>query len=75
MIKKCLGVLLLCMVLLQLFPLTVYAGDKFDVANYQEFFYEGLMDDGSVFGYTVEIVSIGKDADGNPAATIRVTAN
>ena len=52
-----------------------YAGDKFDVANYQEFFYEGLMDDGSVFGYTVEIVSIGKDADGNPAATIRVTAN
>ena len=51
-----------------------YAGDKFDVANYQEFFYEGLMDDGSVFGYTVEIVSIGKDADGKPTATIRVTA-
>lgn len=28
MIKKCLGVLLLCMVLLQLFPLTVYAGEN-----------------------------------------------
>jgi len=51
-----------------------YKGDKFTVEGYKEFFYNGLMDDGSKFGYTVEIVSIGKDANGNPTATVRVTA-
>lgn len=51
-----------------------YAGDRFDVADYTEFFHEGLMDDGLVFGYTVEVVSIGVDAGGQPTATVRVTA-
>ena len=51
-----------------------YAGDSFDVAEYDEFFYNGLMDDDSEFGYVVEIVSIEKDASGNAVATIRVTA-
>lgn len=51
-----------------------YAGDVFTVEKYSEFFYEGRMDDGSKFGYKVSVVSIGKDAEGNPTATIRVTA-
>ena len=51
-----------------------YAGDKFDVADYKEFFYEGLMDDGSEFGYIVEILSIGTNNSGEKTATIRVTA-
>ena len=51
-----------------------YAGDKFSVEEYDEFFYEGLMDDGREFGYTVEIISVGEDANGLPTATIRVTA-
>ena len=51
-----------------------YAGDSFDVEDYDEFFYNGLMDDGSEFGYTVKVVSIKKDANGVPQATIRVTA-
>ena len=51
-----------------------YAGNTFDVADYDEFFYNGLMDDGSEFGYTVKIVSIGTDANGAPQATIRITA-
>lgn len=52
-----------------------YAGDQFDAADYTEFFYDGLLDDGSAFGYTVEIVSIGVDTDDKPVATIRVTAH
>lgn len=51
-----------------------YAGDKFDVADYKEFFYEGLMDDGSEFGYVVEVVSIGTDENDEKTATIKVTA-
>lgn len=51
-----------------------YAGDTFSAKDYDEFFYNGLMDDGSEFGYEVEVVSIGKDAQGEPSATIRVTA-
>lgn len=51
-----------------------YEGDTFTVEDYDEFFYNGLMDDGSVFGYTVQIVSIGNDANGIPTATIRITA-
>lgn len=37
-------------------------GDVFDVAEYTEFFNDGLMDDGSDFGYTVEIVSVSEDS-------------
>ena len=37
-------------------------------------FYEGLMDDGSEFGYVVEVVSIDTDENGEKTATIRVTA-
>ena len=49
-----------------------YAGDTFTAEDYSEFLYEGCMDDGSAFGYTVEIVSIGTNANGIPSATIRV---
>ncbi len=52
-----------------------YAGDVFTAEAYDEFLYNGRMDDGSAFGYTVTIVSIGTDADGLPTATIRVTAD
>lgn len=51
-----------------------YAGDTFRASDYGEFFVDGRMDDGSDFGYTVEIVSIGTDASGMPQATVRVTA-
>jgi len=51
-----------------------YAGDSFRASDYGEFFVDGRMDDGSDFGYTVEIVSVGKDASGMPQATVRVTA-
>lgn len=51
-----------------------YAGDRFSVETYSEFFYEGRMDSGMEFGYTIEIVRIGTDASGNPSATVRVTA-
>jgi len=50
-----------------------YAGDSFSLETHGEFFCQGLMDDGSDFGYTIEIVSIEKDANGAPIATIRVT--
>lgn len=50
------------------------AGDVFTAEAYDEFLYNGRMDGGDVFGYTVEIVRIGTGADGLPAATIRVTA-
>ena len=52
-----------------------YTGDTFRAEDYDEFFYNGLMDDGSAFGYTVEVVSIGIDANGQPQATVRITAN
>ena len=51
-----------------------YAGATFTVDDYDEFFNDGLMDDGSAFGYTVEVVSIGTDASGVHTATIRITA-
>ena len=51
-----------------------YVGDEFTVEGYDEFFYEGKMDDGAVFGYTITIVALGQDAEGNPTATVRVTA-
>lgn len=52
-----------------------YEGDTFTAEEYTEFFYEGLMDNGMPLGYTVRILSIGSDADGNPTATIQITAN
>ena len=51
-----------------------YAGDTFTAEEYSEFFYQGLMDDGRAFGYTITIVAVGKDAEGKPMATVRVTA-
>lgn len=49
------------------------AGDVFDAAEYTAFLADGCMDDGSEFGYTVEIVSIQQDGDGAYSARIRVT--
>lgn len=49
------------------------AGDVFTVEKYSEFFYEGLMDDGSEFGYEIEVVSIDEDANGEAKAVIRIT--
>ena len=46
-----------------------YAGDSFSLATHGAFFADGLMDDGSDFGYVIEVVSI---ADGK--AVVRVTA-
>ncbi|MBR3808291.1 MAG: hypothetical protein IKJ15_07995 [Lachnospiraceae bacterium] len=50
-----------------------YAGDTFTVKDYDNFFIDGLMDDGSEFGYKVEVVSIDEGNDG-PTACIRITA-
>lgn len=50
------------------------AGDVFTAESYSEFLTDGRMDDGSEFGYSVEIVSIGTDAGGHTTATIRITA-
>ena len=47
------------------------AGDVFDASEYTEFFHNGLLDDRTDFGYTVEIVSI-TEGDA-PVATIRIT--
>lgn len=63
----------------QLYPLLqaddlFQQGDTFAAENYDQFFYQGLMDNGLPLGYTVQIASIGTDADGQPAATIRITA-
>lgn len=51
-----------------------YAGDEFTAEAYSAFLEDGLMDDGTAFGYTVSILSIGTDASGAPTATIRITA-
>lgn len=48
--------------------------DTFAAEDYSQFFYQGLMDSGLPLGYTVTILSVGTDADGQPAATIRITA-
>lgn len=49
------------------------AGDVFSVPEYAEFFHNGLLDDRTDFGYTIEIVSI---TEGEiPTATIRITRN
>lgn len=52
-----------------------YEGDTFTAEEYTEFFYEGLMDNGMPLGYTVRILSIGSDANGNPTATTQIIAN
>ncbi len=49
------------------------AGDVFTVERYGEFFVDGRMDDGRQFGYTIEIVSIEADANGQYTARIRIT--
>lgn len=48
-------------------------GDRFTLQKYKEFFFEGKMDDGLPFGYTVDVVSIRTGEDGQTTATIRVT--
>ena len=45
----------------------------FTVEKYSEFFYQGLMDDGSEFGYEIKVVSIDEDANGESKAVIRIT--
>lgn len=52
-----------------------YAGDSFTAEEYDQFFYQGLMDNGMSLGYTVEILDIASDADGVPTAIIRITAD
>ena len=48
------------------------AGDRFDAAGYGEFLQDGRMDDGSEFGYIIEILRIdGTGADAT--ATVRIT--
>ena len=45
-----------------------YAGDTFQASNYSEFLRNGRMDDGSEFGYIIEVISIT-----GTEATVRVT--
>lgn len=47
-------------------------GDTFTMDGYAAFFHEGLMDDGSTFGYKVEIVTLEQSENG-AAATLRIT--
>lgn len=47
------------------------AGDSFTVESYGEFFDDGRMDDGTSFGYKIEIVNVTKGE--NPTATVRIT--
>ena len=49
-----------------------YSGDTFDAVNYTEFLNDGLMDSGKEFGYTIEVMSIQKDANGEYTANIRI---
>ena len=51
-----------------------YVGDSFDVSEYDEFFYKGLMDDGNEFGYVINIKSIYLDETSNTyKAEIEIT--
>ena len=47
------------------------AGDSFTVESYGEFFDDGKLDDGTAFGYKIEIVSVTKGE--SPTATVRIT--
>lgn len=49
------------------------AGDVFTAEAYSEFSPNGLMDDGSTFGYQVDIVRIAQDETDAYNAVIRVT--
>ena len=49
------------------------AGDVFTAEKYDEFLYEGKMDDGMAFGYTVKVVSIDTNEAGETTAVISVT--
>lgn len=49
------------------------AGDVFTAESYDEFLYEGRMDDGSEFGYEIKVVSIEQDENGDYKAVIRIT--
>lgn len=40
-----------------------YEGKTFDVSEYDEFFYQGLMDNGMEFGYIITIKEINNDAE------------
>ena len=42
-----------------------YAGDSFDVSEYDDFFYNGMMDSGDEFGYIINIKSIYLDETTN----------
>ena len=48
------------------------AGDVFDAAQYTAFLTDGRMDDGSEFGYTIQILSI-EENGADSTATIRIT--
>ena len=50
-----------------------YSGDTFDAANYSEFLNDGLMDSGKEFGYTIKVMNIQKDENGEYTANIRIT--
>jgi hypothetical protein len=47
-------------------------GDVFTAERYSEFLTDGRMDNGSEFGYTIEIVSI-EENGADSTATIRIT--
>jgi hypothetical protein len=47
------------------------AGSSFTVEAYDEFFGDGRMDDGTAFGYRIDVVGI--TAGDEPEATIRIT--
>lgn len=49
-----------------------YAGDSFSMESHGAFFADGRMDDGSDFGYIIEIVDI-YEAEGETFATVRIT--
>ena len=49
-----------------------YAGDSFSMESHGAFFADGRMDDGSEFGYIIEIVDI-YEAEGETFATVRIT--
>lgn len=51
-----------------------YEGDSFDLSEYTEFFYKGLMDSGEEFGYIINIKSIYLDETSNTyKAEIEIT--
>lgn len=49
-----------------------HAGDDFDAEQYSEFLTDGQMDDGSEFGYIIQILSI-EENGADSTATIRIT--